>query len=309
MQEPDLSDLKAFVAVTRARGFRHAALTGGVSASSLSEAVRRLEQQLGVRLLNRTTRSVTPTEAGQRLFERLAPAFGEIAIALDAVNLFRESPTGTLRLNVPSIAAREILPALLSRFLAAHPGITVDVGTNDTFIDILAAGFDAGIRYDERLERDMIAVPIGPRIQHFVAAASPSYLETRGVPQHPGELLNHACIGHRFDSGVLATWQFERGDEVVRIEPNGPMIASVIELQRRAAVDGLGIVYSFDEFLRPAIEQGALVPVLDEWCQSFTGPFLYYPSRTHMPAPLRAFVDFILAADDSARQDLKPLKS
>ncbi|MGF6995721.1 LysR substrate-binding domain-containing protein [Paraburkholderia sp. GAS32] len=299
MQEPDLSDLKAFVAVTRARGFRHAALTGGVSASSLSEAVRRLEQQLGVRLLNRTTRSVTPTEAGQRLFERLAPAFGEISIALDAVNLFRESPTGTLRLNVPSIAAREILPALLSRFLAAHPGITVDVGTNDTFIDILAAGFDAGIRYDERLERDMIAVPIGPRVQHFVAAAAPSYLAARGIPQHPGELLNHACIGHRFDSGVLATWEFKRGDDVVRIEPNGPMIASVIELERGAAIAGLGIVYSFDEFLRPAIEQGALVPVLGEWCQTFTGPFLYYPSRTHMPAPLRAFVDFILAAEDS----------
>jgi DNA-binding transcriptional LysR family regulator len=299
MQEPDLSDLKAFVAVTRARGFRHAALTGGVSASSLSEAVRRLEQQLGVRLLNRTTRSVTPTEAGQRLFERLAPAFGEITIALDAVNLFRESPTGTLRLNVPSIAAREILPALLSRFLAAHPGITVDVGTNDTFIDILAAGFDAGIRYDERLERDMIAVPIGPRVQHFVAAAAPSYLAARDIPQHPGELLNHACIGHRFDSGVLATWEFKRGDDVVRIEPNGPMIASVIELERGAAIAGLGIVYSFDEFLRPAIEQGALVPVLGEWCQTFTGPFLYYPSRTHMPAPLRAFVDFILAAEDS----------
>src|ERR1700756_765912 len=291
MVEPDLSDLKAFVAVTRARGFRHAALTGGVSASSLSEAVRRLEQQLGVRLLNRTTRSVTPTEAGQRLFERLAPAFGEITIALDAVNLFRESPTGTLRLNVPSIAAREILPALLSRFLAAHPGITVDVGTNDTFIDILAAGFDAGIRYDERLERDMIAVPIGPRVQHFVAAAAPSYLAARGIPQHPGELLNHACIGHRFDSGVLATWEFKRGDEVVRIEPNGPMIASIIELERGAAIAGLGIVYSFDEFLRPAIEQGALAPVLGEWCQTFTGPFLYYPSRTHMPAPLRAFVD------------------
>jgi len=299
MQEPDLSDLKAFVAVTRARGFRHAALTGGVSASSLSEAVRRLEQQLGVRLLNRTTRSVTPTEAGQRLFERLAPAFGEISIALDAVNLFRESPTGTLRLNVPSIAAREILPTLLSRFLAAHAGITVDVGTNDTFIDILAAGFDAGIRYDERLERDMIAVPIGPRVQHFVAAAAPSYLAARGIPQHPGELLNHACIGHRFDSGVLATWEFKRGDDVVRIEPNGPMIASVIELERGAAIAGLGIVYSFDEFLRPAIEQGALVPVLGEWCQTFTGPFLYYPSRTHMPAPLRAFVDFILAAEDS----------
>jgi DNA-binding transcriptional LysR family regulator len=201
-----------------------------------------------------------------------------------------------LRLNVPSIAAREILPALLSRFLAAHPGITVDVGTNDTFIDILAAGFDAGIRYDERLERDMIAVPIGPRVQRFVAAAAPSYLAARGVPQHPSELVKHACIGHRFDSGVLATWEFVRGDEVVRIEPNGPLIASVIELQRGAAIDGLGLVYSFDEFLRPAIDRGELVPVLEAWWQSFSGPFLYYPSRTHMPGPLRAFVDFILAA-------------
>jgi DNA-binding transcriptional LysR family regulator len=299
MQEPDLSDLKAFVAVTQARGFRHAAMTRGVSASSLSEAIRRLEQRLGVRLLNRTTRSVTPTEAGQRLYERLSPAFAEIATALDAVNLFRESPTGTLRLNVPTIAAREILPDLLSRFLAAHPGITVDIGANDTFIDILAAGFDAGIRYDERLERDMIAVPIGPRVQRFVAAAAPSYLAARGIPQHPRELVNHACIGHRFDSGVLATWEFKQGDDVVRIEPNGPLIASLIELQRRAAIEGLGIVYSFDEFLRPAIESGALVPVLDDWWQSFSGPFLYYPSRTHMPGPLRAFVDFILAADDS----------
>ncbi|WP_118178434.1 LysR family transcriptional regulator [Paraburkholderia phosphatilytica] len=295
MQEPDLSDLKAFIAVTEARGFRQAALTRGVSPSSLSEAVRRLEQQLGVRLLNRTTRSVTPTEAGQRLVERLAPAFGEIAMALDAVNVFRDSPAGTLRLNVPSIAAREILPALLSRFLAAHPGITVDVSSNDTFIDILAAGFDAGIRYDERLERDMIAVPIGPRVQRMVAAAAPAYLAAHGTPKHPRELVDHACIGHRFESGVLATWEFRRGRDVVRIEPNGPMIASIIELQRRAAVDGHGVIYSFDEFVRPALDTGELVPILADWWQSFSGPFLYYPSRTLMPTPLRAFVDFVLA--------------
>jgi DNA-binding transcriptional LysR family regulator len=294
MVEPDLTDLKAFVAVTAARGFRNAAATRGVSASSLSEAVRRLEQQLGVRLLNRTTRSVTPTEAGQRLFERLSPAFGEISTALDAVNLFRNSPTGTLRLNVPSIAAREILPALLSRFLAAHPGITVEVASNDTFIDILAAGFDAGIRYDERLERDMIAVPIGPPMQRMIAAASPSYLHRHGEPRHPDELVRHACIGHRFESGVLAIWEFARGSETVRIMPNGPLIASVIELQRRAAIDGLGIVYSFDEFLRPALDDGTLVPILHDWWQSFTGPRLYYASREHMPAPLRAFVDFVL---------------
>ncbi|CAG9220094.1 Uncharacterized HTH-type transcriptional regulator YcaN [Paraburkholderia sabiae] len=294
MVEPDLADLKAFVAVSAARGFRNAASTGGVSASSLSEAVRRLEQQLGVRLLNRTTRSVTPTEAGQRLFERLAPAFGEISTALDAINVFRDSPTGTLRLNVPSIVAREVLPALLSRFLAGHPGITVEVASNDTFIDILAAGFDAGIRYDERLERDMIAVPIGPPMQRMVAAASPAYLQKYGEPRHPDELVRHACIGHRFESGVLAVWEFARGSETVRIVPNGPLVASIIDIQRRAAVDGLGIVYSFDEFLRPALDDGTLVPILQDWWQSFTGPRLYYASREHMPAPLRAFVDFVL---------------
>jgi DNA-binding transcriptional LysR family regulator len=296
MGNPDLSDLNAFVAVTQARGFRGAAALRGVSASSLSEAIRRLEERLDVRLLNRTTRSVTPTEAGQRLLERLTPALGEIEGALDAINSFRDSPTGTLRLNVPSIAAHQILPALLPRFLAAHPGITLEVTTNDTFIDVLAAGFDAGIRYDERIERDMIIVPIGPRSQHFVAAAAPAYLAARGHPQHPRDLLTHACIGHRFNSGVLATWHFERAGERIGITPNGPLIASVVDLEVSAAVAGLGLIYSFEEFLHDAIESGALVPVLTEWWQSFPGPFLYYPSRAHMPGPLRAFVDFLRTA-------------
>jgi len=295
MSEPDLSDLDAFLAVVRARGFRPAAVKRNVSPSALSEAVRRLEQRLGVRLLNRTTRSVTPTEAGRRLYEQLSPVFREIAGALDAVNSYRESPTGTLRLNVPSIAAREILPALVAPFLHAHPGITMEVVTDDSFVDVLAAGFDAGIRYDERLERDMVAVPIGPRRQRFVAAASPAYLAARGSPTHPRELLSHACIGHRFVSGVLAPWEFERRGERVRITPGGPMIATTIELERGAALAGLGIVYSFEEYLRPALEAGALVPVLEAWWQSFPGPYLYYPSRTHMPAALRAFVDFVIA--------------
>ncbi|MFP6562723.1 LysR family transcriptional regulator [Paraburkholderia sp. B3] len=296
MSEPDLSDLSTFVAVAQARGFRAAALTRGVSPSALSDAIRRLEQQLGVRLLNRTTRSVTPTEAGQRLLERLAPAFGEIAGALDAINSFRDSPTGTLRLNVPSIVAREILPALVPDFLAAHPGITLEVVTNDTFIDVLAAGFDAGIRYDERIEKDMVAIPIGPRRQRFVAAAAPRYLEAHGEPRHPRDLLQHACIRHRFDSGVTPAWEFERNGEVVRITPNGPLVASTTDLERGAAIAGVGIIYTFEEFLRPSIESGALVPVLARWWQSFRGPYLYYASRTHMPGPLRAFVDFIRAA-------------
>jgi DNA-binding transcriptional LysR family regulator len=296
MAEPDLSDLSAFMAVAQARGFRTAALTRGVSPSALSDAISRLEQQLGVRLLNRTTRSVTPTEAGQRLLERLTPAFGEIAGALDAINSFRDSPTGTLRLNVPSIVAREILPSLVPDFLAAHPGITLEVVTNDTFIDVLAAGFDAGIRYDERIEKDMVAIPIGPRRQHFVAAASPHYIEAHGEPRHPRDLLQHACIRHRFDSGVMPAWEFERNGEVVRITPNGPLVASTTDLERGAAIAGVGIIYTFEEFLRPSIESGALVPVLAKWWQSFRGPYLYYASRTHMPGPLRAFVDFIRAA-------------
>jgi DNA-binding transcriptional LysR family regulator len=295
MNEPDLSDLHAFLAVARSRGFRQAALLRGVSASSLSEAVRRLETRLGVRLLNRTTRSVTPTEAGQRLIERLGPAFAEIAGALDAVNGFRDSPTGTLRLNVPGIASREILPSIVPRFLAAHPGITLEVSATDRFIDVLAAGFDAGIRYDESIERDMIAVPIGPRTQRFVAAAAPSYLEAHGEPKHPRELVDHACIGHRFESGVLNSWEFTRGGKIVRIAPRGPLVTGSVEVGRSVALAGLGLIYTFEEFVREEIARGLLMPVLKPWWQSFPGPSLYYPSRAHMPGPLRAFVDFVKA--------------
>jgi len=293
MANPDLSDLDAFVAVARARSFRGAATLRGVSASSLSEALRRLEARLGVRLLNRTTRSVTPTEAGERLIERLTPALGEIAGALDAVSSVRDSATGTLRLDVPSIVARHILPPIACRFLAAHPGITLEVTANDSFIDVLAAGFDAGIRYEERLERDMIAVPIGPRIQRFVIAAAPAYLAARGRPRHPKDLLDHACIRHRFPSGRIIAWEFERDGETIRITPDGPLVATTIELELAAAIAGLGVICIFEEVLRPALDSGALVPVMEDWWQSFSGPFLYYPSRTHMPAPLRAFVDFL----------------
>jgi DNA-binding transcriptional LysR family regulator len=293
MAEVDLADLDAFTAVARQRSFRGAAMLQGVSASTLSEAVRRLETRLGVRLLNRTTRSVTLTEAGARLLERLVPALGEVSAALDAVNGFRDSPMGTLRLNVPGIVARLILPPIGEGFLKAHPGITLEVVAEDSFIDVLAAGFDAGVRYDERLEQDMIAVPIGPRRQRFVAAAAPAYLAARGQPQHPKDLLGHACIRHRFASGVIHPWEFERAGEVVRISPSGPLTASNIEMELSAAIAGLGVIYGFEEILAPALAKGALVPVLEDWGQGFSGPFLYYASRHHMPAPLRAFIDFI----------------
>lgn len=210
MTELPLADLDAFTAVARARSFRTAARRRGVSASALSEALRRLETRLGVRLLNRTTRSVTPTEAGEKLLQRLGPALGEVAAALDQINDFRDTPSGTLRLNVPTAVARDTLPRIIAGFLAAYPDIRLEVTADDRFIDILAAGFDAGIRYDERLERDMIAVPLGPKRQRFMAAASPAYLAVHGTPQHPRELLDHPAIRHRFASGALAVWEFEK---------------------------------------------------------------------------------------------------
>ncbi|MCB4802595.1 DNA-binding transcriptional LysR family regulator [Methylobacterium brachiatum] len=294
----DLADLTAFVTVARAGGFREGARAGGGSASSLSEAVRRLETRLGVRLLNRTTRSVAPTEAGARLLERLGPALGEVEAALDVVNGFRDRPAGTLRLNVPLSAARLVLPAIVPPFLAAYPEIRLELVVEDGFVDMLAAGCDAGIRYDERLEQDMIAVPIGPRRQRFATAAAPSYLDRRGRPDHPRDLLAHACLLGRFPSGSLtAPWEFEREGEIVRVDPSGPLIVRVgaSDLTIAAAVAGTGIIHLFEDWLRPQIESGALEPVLEPWWQVFSGPFLYFPGRRHLPAPLRAFVDFIAA--------------
>jgi DNA-binding transcriptional LysR family regulator len=295
----DLGDLNAFVAVARAKGFRDGARANGSSASALSEAVRRLEAQLGVRLLHRTTRSVMPTEAGLRLLERLGPALNEVAAALDVVNGFRDRPAGTLRLNVPVSAARLVLPAIVPPFLAAYPEIRLEVIAEDSFVDVLAAGCDAGIRYDERLEQDMIAVPIGPRVQRFATAAAPAYLDRHGRPRHPRELLGHACLRGRFASGTMAPWEFEQDGELVRIDPTGPLlvrIGAATDLAVDAAIAGSGIIYLFEDWLRPHLDSGALEPVLEPWWQRFSGPFLYYPGRRLVPAPLRAFVDFVKAS-------------
>ncbi|WP_392713346.1 LysR family transcriptional regulator [Rhizobium ruizarguesonis] len=300
----DLGDLNAFVAVARAGGFREGARVSGSSASFLSEAVRRLEAQLGVRLLNRTTRSVVPTEAGKGLLERLGPALSEVESALDVVNGFRDRPAGALRLNVPVSAARLVLPAIVPPFLAAYPDIRLEVVTDESFVDVIAAGCDAGIRYDERLEQDMIAIPIGPRVQRFATAASPDYLDRRGRSQHPSELLGHACLLGRFSSGAMtAPWEFERDGEIVRVDPTGPLIVRVggaTDLAVDAAISGTGIVCLFEDWLRPHIDSGALEPILEPWWQRFSGPFLYYPGRRLVPAPLRAFIDFVKASANQA---------
>ena len=292
----DFQDIFAFLAVVRAGGFREAARFNQVPASSLSEAVRRLEARLEVRLLNRTTRSVTPTEAGARLAERLVPAIGEVEAALDVLDHFRDRPAGTLRLNVPSVVARLILPPIVTPFLQAYPGIKLEVVVEDSYVDVLAAGCDAGIRYDERLEQDMIAVPISPRLQRFATAASPAYLNAKGRPQHPRDLLTHSCLRGQFASGTIPAWEFERDGEILRVDPSGPLLVrlgAAADLAIAAAVDGLGIIHLFEAWLQPQLDDSRLEPVLQPWWQSFTGPFLYYPGRRHLPAPLRAFVDFI----------------
>lgn len=302
MKSP-LADLSAFVEVARAGGFRDAARATGTSASGLSEAIRRVEKTLGVRLLNRSTRSVVPTEAGKRLLERLSPALTEVESALDVVNGFRDTPAGTLRLNVPISAIRLVLPQIIPAFLAKYPEIRMEVVAEDNFIDVLAAGYDAGIRYDERLEQDMIAVPIGPRVQRYATAAAPSYLEKHGRPQHPRDLLHHACLRGRFSGRAMPPWEFERDGEIVRIEPTGPLLVSIgtaTDLKVDAAIAGTGIISLFEDWLRPHLERGALEPVLEPWWQRFPGPYLYYSGRRLVPAPLRAFIDFIKSSEAHA---------
>jgi DNA-binding transcriptional LysR family regulator len=295
----NLADLNSFVSVARAGGFRDGARASGASASSLSEAVRRLEAQLGLRLLNRTTRSVAPTEAGLRLLERLTPALNEVEAAIDGARSLRDRPAGTLKLNVPVSAVRLVLPAIVPAFLAAFPDIRLEVVAEENFVDVLAAGCDAGIRYGERLEQDMIAVPIGPRRQRFALGAAPAYLERRGEPEHPRDLLGHTCLQGRFPSGVAMAWEFERDGEVIKVDVTGPLtvtLGGATDLLVDAAIAGTGIVPLFEDWLRPHFESGALQPVLEPWWQSFPGPFLYYPGRRLVPAPLRAFVDFIKAS-------------
>lgn len=292
----DLGDLNAFVAVAQAGGFREAGRGAQVSASSLSEAVRRLEARLGVRLLNRTTRSVAPTEAGARLLERLGPALGEVAAALAMAGDFRDRPAGTLKINAPVSAIRLILPAIVPGFLAAYPDIRLELVADESFVDVLAAGCDAGIRYEERLEQDMIAVPIGPRVQRFATVAAPAYLDRRGRPAHPRDLLDHDCLVGRFPSGRLTTpWEFIRGDETVRIDAKGPLVVSVVgtDLLLDMAIAGGGVMATFEDWVRPHLASGALEPVLEAWWDSFSGPFLYYPGRRLVPPPLRAFIDYV----------------
>jgi DNA-binding transcriptional LysR family regulator len=292
MNRASLVDLQAFAAVARHRNFRQAARELGVSPSALSHTLRGLESRLGVRLLNRTTRSVAPTEAGTRLLSRLNPALDELALALDEVNDFRESPAGLLRINAPRAAAEIALGPLVNRFLQRHPGMRVELVCDDAFVDIVKTGFDAGVRFGESLEQDMVAVPLGPDLR-FAVVASPELLARHGAPRHPLELQQRPCIRVRFPSGSYYRWEFERGTEKFELDVDGPLALDDMKLIVEAAKAGLGFAYMYAHHAAADLTSGRLLRVLDDWFAPVPGFQLYYPSRKLMPAGLKAFVEMV----------------
>lgn len=290
-----LDDISVFLAVVEAGGFRDAARRTGSSPSTVSETINRLETRLGLRLLSRTTRSVTTTEVGRELAERLSPLLAEAGSSLEAAMSARDVVRGTLRLNVPGAVMVDILPPLMECFLERHPDVRVEIEVDDNLIDAVARGCDAGIRYGEFLAQDMIAVPIGPRRQQLAVAASARYLDTHGRPTHPRDVLEHDCVRGRFASGALTAWEFSRGDEVLTVDPAARLVigTAAFDAMIRHAVNGLGLICIFRNWLDPHFESGALEPVLEEWWPGFEGPRLYFSSRRFMPASLRAFIDLV----------------
>jgi len=292
--DPSFDDLLIFLAVCNAGGFRTAATQLGLSPSTVSETITRIETQLGVPLLARTTRSVMPTEAGRTLADRLAPLLSDARAALHDVTSPDKEVRGLLKLNVTGAVMVDILPPLLDQFLLRYPDVRVEIMVEDRFVDITSAGCDAGIRYGEHLAQDMIAVPVGPASQQLALAASPTYLARRGMPQHPHELTLHDCVRMRFSSGALSPWMFEKDGELLTVDPHSRLVVGVDAAAAAIALAaaGHGLVCTFRNWLDPDLARGTLLPVLPEWWQRFEGPQLYFPRR-RMTAPLRAFVDLL----------------
>jgi DNA-binding transcriptional LysR family regulator len=289
------SDLVMFLSIARHCSFSRAAVELGLSPSALSHALRNVEERLDLRLFNRTTRSVALTEAGERLLARVEPAFRDIDDALEDLNDFRGKPAGTLRINAGRAASQIALLPVVASFLRAYPEVKVDIVDNDAIIDMVSAGFDAGVRFGERLEADMIAVPLGG-YQRSVVVATPEFLQRHKKPSHPKELTAFPCIRHRFPSGVLYRWEFERGGIRLETEVDGPLTLSDVGLMLDAALHGVGLAYVFEQMAAPYVEAGQLQTVLDDWCPHYPGLYLYYPSRRQVPAALKAFIEHVQGA-------------
>lgn len=285
-------DLSVFLAVLDEGGFRAAAKRLGVAPSKVSTTVSRIEAELGVPILVRTTRSVRATEPGRALADRIAPLLSEVKRACADTANSTDRVRGRLKLNVPGAVMPDILPPLLIKFQRKHPEVEVEIMVENDLIDIVASGCDAGIRYGASLEKDMISIPIGPRVQQTALAAAPAYLEERGCPQNPGELTIHDAIRYRFHGGPLLPWTLRNGDETVNVEPVTRLTISVNAMNSGLsyARAGLGVIGMFRNWLEDDFSAGTLVPVLADWWCDQEGPRLYYPSR-FTPTPLRAFIE------------------
>ncbi len=292
MPLPGLPALEVFLAVARHNSFRKAASERGVSPSALSHVIRGLEDAIGVRLFNRTNRSIRITAAGERLLERIGPALGDIAEAVEQAREARGRPAGTLRLNVPRAAADLVVQPMMGRFLDAYPEVRLEVTTNDGLVDIVAAGFDAGIRAGQHLAQDMISVPVGPPLR-FAVVGAPGYFAGRGKPRVPQDLRLHACVGRRYPSGALYSWAFARDGEAMELELSGRLVLDDRALIIAAALGGMGLAHIHEALVADHIARGELVRVLEDWCPVLPSFFLYYPGRRRVPAPLRAFIDTV----------------
>src|SRR3569832_866566 len=291
MPRPDPGELTPFLAVARHLSFRRAAEEIGVTPSVLSHALRAIEEKLGVRLVNRTTRSVALTAAGERLQARLVPAYRDIEDALADLDAFRDTPAGSLRINAGHPSTQLVLLPLVTRFLAAHPAIDVEIVVDNALVDMVAEGFDAGVRFGEILAQDMIAVPLGPR-QRSAYVASPEFFERHPMPMRPEDLKTLPCIRFRFDTGRYYAWEFVRRGKTLSVEVSGQLTLNEMDLVVQAALSGTGIAFAFEAQVMELIDAGRRARVLEDWSPSYPGFYLYYPSRRHMPSALRALVDF-----------------
>ncbi|MCW8278862.1 LysR family transcriptional regulator [Pseudomonas sp. PCH199] len=295
MKSPSAADLSIFLCVASHLNFSRAAVELSVTPSALSHSVRTLENRLGVRLFNRTTRSVGLTEAGDRLYARLKPAFRDIDDALEDLNSFRDKPSGSLRITAGRQAAELVLLPLAGRFLAVYPDVKLEIVADDGLVDVVSGGFDAGVRFGARLEADMVSLPIGSYLRSVVVG-SPAFFKQHAVPHKPEDLHGLPCIRHRFPSGALYRWEFERGGIEEEIEVDGPLTLGDVSLMVGPALQGVGIAYIFEDMVKAQVANGSLMQVLGDWCPYYPGLHLYYPSRRHVPATLKAFIEFVRAA-------------
>ena len=300
MRKVAIAEMHAFAAIAERASFAKAAAHLGVSRSSLSETMRTLEGKLGVRLLNRTTRSVAPTEAGERLLDKLRPVLESFDEVVDSVNVFRDKPAGHLRLTVPRPAARTVIAPMLSRFLRDYPEVTLEIAVDSTLTDIVRDRFDAGIRPGHRVEQDMIALRVGEDAEPTVVA-SPDYLRRHGTPKEPSDLHAHNCTRMRFSSNAFARWAFERRGRSMEVDVTGSLITADSDLAVRAALDGLALARVPRHTVEVHLATRTLVAVLEDWRPRSVGFYLYYPSRRQMPAALQALIN-LLKAELSTRR-------